>query len=359
MNHPTREIAVAARPPLRALLPLLLLVLPLAAGVASAGSSSLPEGWEPETRELKLHERPSASEREVRVTRRFLSVVELMDGRVDLERSTLEGAGERIRMKQQDGNLLLLDVVGDLKPGERLPLSVAYEDGTRLELTLVRGELRTDFSVRVYRRPPPTKEESEAQLAETLAEFAVGYEQHELSRGRMRCFPEEPQEGPRVGPEGVQESRFRCEPVPHECGMKLPSWLHRRESLGRFTVNGQEGGGGKVGMMGNSVAYQMHSQTVVLIWVLNMNPERRWRPGEYALRREATGEAVRLRAVKAEVPEEGVEFGTVGLMSFVIDTPSSGTERFVLEVLEKDGGPRRIRVEGMTFEEPGQDTPAR
>ncbi|MFY0525324.1 DUF2381 family protein [Archangium gephyra] len=354
MNHPTREIAVAARP----LLHLLLLVLPLAAGVASARSSSLPEGWEPEARELRLHEGPSASEREVRVTRRFLSVVELMDGRVDLERSTLEGAGERIRMKQQDGNLLLLDVVGDLKPGERLPLSVAYEDGTRLELTLVRGELRTDLNVRVYRRPPPTTEESAAQLAETLADFAVAYEHHELSRGQMRCFPEEPREGPRVGPEGAQESRFRCEPVPHECG-KLPSWLHRRESLGRFTVNGKNGGGGKVGMMGNSIAYQMHSQTVVLIWVLDMDPERRWRPGEYALRREATGEAVRLRAVKVEVPEEGLEFGTVGLMSFVMDTPSSGTERFVLEVLEKDGGPRRIRVEGMTFEAPGQSTPAR
>ncbi len=358
MNHPTREIAVTARPPLRVLLHLLLLVLPLAAGVASARSSSLPEGWEGEARELKLHERPSASEREVRVTRRFLSVVELMDGRVDLERSTLEGAGERIRMKQQDGNLLLLDVVGDLKPGERLPLSVAYEDGTRLELTLVRGELRTDLNVRVYRRPPPTKEESAAQLSETLAEFAVSYEQHELSRGRMRCFPEETREGPRVGSADVQEARFRCEPEPHECGVKLPSWLHRRESLGRFTVNGEEGGGGKVGMMGNSIVYQMHSQTVVLIWVLNMNPERRWRPGEYALRREATGEAVRLRAVKVEVPEEGVEFGTVGLMSFVIDMPSSGTERFVLEVLEKDGGPRRIRVEGMTFEEPGKDTSA-
>jgi Protein of unknown function (DUF2381) len=348
MTHPT----------LRTLLHLSLLLLPLAAGVASA-ASWLPEGWQPEDRELKLHERPSASEREVRVTRRFLSVVELMDGQVDLERTTLEGAGERIRMKQQDGNLLLLDVVGDLKPGERLPLSVAYRDGKRLELTLVRGELRTDLSVRVYQRPPPTKEEQEAQLAETLAGFAVAYERHELRRGEMTCSPEEPQEAPRVGPEGVRESRFRCEPVPHECGVELPSWLHRRESLGRFTVNGQEGGGGEVGMLGNSIAYQMHSQTVVLISVFNMDPERRWRPGEYALRREATGEAVRLRAVHVEVPEEGVDFGTVGLMSFVIDTPRSGTERFVLEVLEKDGGPRRIRVEGMTFEWPVQDPHAR
>jgi hypothetical protein len=336
----------------------LLLVLPLAAGVASARSSSLPEGWEGEARELRLHEGPSASEREVRVTRRFLSVVELMDGRVDLERSTLEGAGERIRMKQQDGNLLLLDVVGDLKPGERLPLSVAYEDGTRLELTLVRGELRTDLNVRVYRRPPPTKEEGEAALAESLAGLCLEYEQHEWLRGQMTCSPEE-NEAPRVGGGDVRESRFRCEPVPHECGVKLPSWLHRRESPGRLTINGQEGGGGKVGMMGNNITYWMPLQAVVVLSVFNMDPERRWRPGEYALRREATGEAVRLLAVKAEVPEEGVEFGTVGLMSFVIDMPSSGTERFVLEVLEKDGGPRRIRVEGMTFEEPGKGTPAR
>ncbi|WP_375771209.1 DUF2381 family protein [Archangium gephyra] len=355
MNHPTRRIA---RPALHSLLHLLLLVLPLAAGVASARSSWLPEGWEPEDRELRLHERPSASEREIRVTRKFLSVVELMDGRVDLEHTTLEGAGGRIRMAQQDGNLLLLDAVGDLTPGERLPLSVAYEDGTRLELTLVRGELRTDLNVRVYRRPPPTKEEEEAALAESLAGLCLEYEQHELLRGRMTCSPEE-DEAPRVGSGGVQESRFRCEPVTHECGVKLPSWLHRRQSPGRLTINGQEGGGGKVGMMGNSIAYWMPLQTVVVISVFNMDPKRRWRPGEYALRREATGEAVRLRAVKAEVPEEGVDFGKVGLMSFVIDTPSSGTERFVLEVLEKDGGPRRIRVEGMTFEAPGKETPAR
>lgn len=347
------------RPTLRTLFHLSLLLLPLAAGVASARSSWLPEGWQPEDRELKLYERPSASEHEVRVTRRFLSVVELMDGQVDLERTTLVGAGERIRLKQQDGNLLLVDVVGDLKPGERLPLSVAYRDGQRVELTLVRGELRTDLSVRVYQRPPPTKEEQEAQLAEELAGLAVAYERHELRRGEMTCSPEEPEEAPRVGPGGVRESRFRCEPVPHECGVKLPSWLHRRESLGRFTVNGQEGGGGVVGMLGNSLAYQMHLQTVVLISVFNMDPERRWRPGEYALRREATGEAVRLRAVHVAVPEEGVDFGTVGLMSFVIDTPRSGTERFVLEVLEKDGGPRRIRVEGMTFEKPVQDAHAR
>ncbi|HEX5749821.1 MAG TPA: DUF2381 family protein [Archangium sp.] len=348
MKHPT----------LRTLFQLSLLLLPLAAGVASAGSSWLPEGWQPEDRELRLYERPSASEREVRVTRRFLSVVELMDGQVDLERTTLEGAGERIRLKQQDGNLLLVDAVGDLKPGERLPLSVAYRDGQRLELTLVRGELRTDLRVRVYQRPPPTKEEQETALVEGLASLAVEYEQHELLKGRMTCSPEEV-EAPRVGGSGIQESRFRCEPVPHECGFKLPSWLHRRESAGRLTINGQEGGGGKVGMMGNSISYWMPHQTVVVLSVFNMDPKRRWRPGEYALRREATGETVRLRAMKSEVPEEGVEFGEVGLMSFVIDTPRSGTERFALEVLEKDGGPRRVRVEGMTFEDPTKAPPAR
>ena len=346
-----------ARTTLRTLFQLSLLLLPLAAGVASAGSW-LPEGWQPEDRDLKLYERPSASEREVRVTRRLLSVVELMDGQVDLERTTLEGAGERIRLKQQDGNLLLVDVVGELKPGERLPLSVVYRDGQRLELTLVRGELTTDLWLRVYQRPPPTKEEEEAALAESLAGLAVEYEEHELSRGQMTCSPEE-EEAPRVGPSGVRELRFRCEPVPHQCGVKLPSWLHRWESPGRLTINGREGGGGVVGMMGNSIAYQMPLQTVVVISVFNMDPERRWRPGEYALRREATGEAVRLRAVKVEVPEEGVDFGTVGLMGFVIDTPGSGTERFVLEVNEKDGGSRRIRVEGMTFEEPVQDAHAR
>jgi hypothetical protein len=89
-----------------------------------------------------------------------------------------------------------------------------------------------------------------------------------------------------------------------------------------------------------------------------MDPKRRWHMGEYALRREATGESVRLRAVQVEEPEEGVAFGAVGLMAFVMDTPDSGTERFVLEVLEKDGGPRRIRMEGMTFEQPIKDTPA-
>ncbi|MFY0564697.1 DUF2381 family protein [Archangium lansingense] len=348
MTHPT----------LRTLLQLSLLLLPLAAR-AAPDPSWLHEEWKPQSRELRLHERPAASELEVRVTRTLLSVVQLMDGQVDLEHTTLKGAGERIRMTQQGGNLLLLDVVGDLKPGERLPLSVAYRDGKRLELTLVRGELRTDLRLRVYQRPPPTKEEEEAALAESLAGLAVEYEDHELSRGQMTCSPEEPQEAPRVGPDGVRESRFRCEPVPHECGVKLPSWLHRRESPGRLTINGREGGGGVVGMMGNSIAYQMPLQTVVVISVFNMDPERRWRPGEYALRREATGEAVRLRAVKVEVPEEGVDFGAVGLMGFVIDTPRSGSERFVLEVLEKDGGPRRIRVEGMTFEEPVQDTQAR
>ncbi|KFA86930.1 DUF2381 family protein [Archangium violaceum] len=347
------------RTTLRTLFQLSLLLLPLAAGVASARSSWLPEGWQPEDRELRLYERPSASEREVRVTRRFLSVVELMDGQVDLERTTLEGAGERIRLKQQDGNLLLVDVVGDLEPGERLPLSVAYRDGQRLELTLVRGELRTDLSVRVYQRPPPTKEEQEAALAASLAGLTLDYEEHEhLLKGRMTCSPEEV-EAPRVGGSGVQESRFRCEPVPHDCGFKLPAWLHRRESAGRLTINGVEGGGGKVGMMGNSISYWMPYQTVVVLSVFNMDPNRRWRPGEYALRREATGETVRLLAMKSEVPEEGVEFGEVGLMSFVIDLPSSGTERFALEVLEKDGGPRRIRVEGITFEKPGKETPAR
>ncbi|HYO54003.1 DUF2381 family protein [Archangium sp.] len=350
-RHPNRMPQASIptpRAPLRTSLCLLLLVLPLAAGAASP-ISWLPEGWEADARELKLHERPSASELEVRVTRRFLSVVELMDGRLDLERTTLEGANGRIQMGQQDGNLLLLDVVGDLKPGERLPLSVAYQDGTRLELTLVRGELRTDINVRVYQRPPPSQEEQEASLARELAQFAVAYEQHLLMKGEMICVPEE-QEAPRVGPSDHQESRFRCEPVPHECGVKIPSWLHRREPVGRFTVNGKEGGGGDVGLLGNSIAYQMHRQTVVLISVFNMDPKQRWRPGEYALRREATGEPVHLRAVQMEVPEDGVDFGTVGLMSFVIDTPRSGTERFVLEVLEKDGGPRRIRAEGMTFE---------
>ncbi|HYO68689.1 MAG TPA: DUF2381 family protein, partial [Archangium sp.] len=273
-------------------------------------------------------------------------------------RTTLEGAGERIRLKQQDGNLLLLDVVGDLNPGERLPLSVAYRDGQRLELTLVRDELRTDLSVRVYQRPPLTQEEQEAALAESLAGLTLDYEQHELLKGQMTCSPEE-DEAPRVGGGGIRESRFRCEPVPHACGFKLPSWLHRRESAGRLTINGQQGGGGKVGMMGNSISYWMPYQTVVVLSVFNLDPERRWRPGEYALRQEATGETVRLRAMKVEMPEEGLDFGAVGLMSFVIDMPRSGTERFVLEVLEKDGGPRRIRVEGLTFEEPGKGTPAR
>jgi hypothetical protein len=339
----------AIRAPLRASLCLLLLVLPLAAGTASA-SGRLPEGWEAVVRDLKLYERPPATEKEVRVTRRFLSVVELMDGRLDLKQTTLEGANGRIRMEQQDGNLLL-HTEDDLKPDERLPLSVAYQDGTRLELTLVRGELRTDLAVRVYQRPPPMPEEQEASLARELAEFAVNYERHLSMKGKMTCAPEK-QEAPRAGPSNPQESRFHCEPIPHERDVKMPSWLHRRESVGRLTVNGKDGGGGEVGLQGNSIAYQMHRQTVVLISVINMDSKRRWRPGEYALRREATGELVRVRAVQIDVPEEGVEFGEVGLMSLVIDTPLSGTERFVLEVPEKEGGPRRIHVEGMTFEWP-------
>jgi hypothetical protein len=345
------------RPTSYTLLCLLLLLTPMAAGAAPE-PFWLREDWKPVSRELRLHERPSASEFEVRVTRTLLSVVQLMDGQVDLEHTTLKGADGRIRMKQQGRDLLLLDAVEDLAPGERLPLSVAYQDGKRLELMLVRDELRTDIRVRVYQRPPPTEEEQEAALAKSLAGLTVDYEQHELLRGRMTCSPEE-DEAPRVGGSGIQESRFRCEPVPHECGFKLPSWLHRRESAGRLTINGQEGGGGKVGMMGNSSTYWMPHLTVVVLSVFNMDPERRWRPGEYALKREATGETVRLRAMKSEVPEEGVDFGEVGLMSFVIDTPRSGTERFVLEVLEKDGGPRRIRVEGMTFEAPTKATPAR
>ncbi|WP_158501621.1 DUF2381 family protein [Vitiosangium sp. GDMCC 1.1324] len=335
------------RLPLLSLITGFLLALPLAAE-ARVPIDSLPQGWKPDALELKLYEQPPASQKEVRVTKGFLTVVELKDGKLDFERTTLEGASGRIHLDQQYGNRLLLDVDAQLQPGERLPLSVAYQDGARLELTLVRGDLSTHLSVDVYRRPPPTQEEQEASLAETLAGFAVDYERHLLRRGEMTCVPEE-QETPRAGPSAPTESRFRCEPVPHECGMKLPSWLHRRESVGRFTINGKEGGGGEVGMLGNSIVYQMHLQTVVLISVFNLDPERRWQPGEYALRKESTGEAVRLRAVQAEVPGEGVEFGAVGLMSFVIDTPHSSTERYVLEVLEKDGGSRRIRVEGMTF----------
>ena len=118
------------RPDLRtSLYILLLLVLPLIIGVASA-ASRLPESWASESREPRLHEEgPSASELEVR-------------------RTTLKGADGRGWMKQRDDNLLLLlETMEDLKPGEHLALSVDYQDGKRLELTLVRGELRTDLGV--------------------------------------------------------------------------------------------------------------------------------------------------------------------------------------------------------------------
>jgi hypothetical protein len=329
------------------LLPLLTTLL-LTTGPALA-ITQLPEEWKPEVRELNLHENPPAAQKEVRVTEGVLTSLEV-DDPLDLERTTLTGAKGRIQVSQQGRYLLLLTVTGSLEPGERLPLSVAFEDGSSVELTLVRGHQAGDIRIKLHRRPPPSPEESKNMLAKTLADFALDYEADILSQGRLDCEPQE-QETPRIGAEPGAVV-YHCKPV-STCGPpKMPSFLHRREPMGKLTINGVESGGIALGMLANGVAYQSELQTVLIVSMFNVDTKHHWRLGEHALRREATGETVPLRFVRAAVAEDGENSSPYGLMAFVIDTPPSPTERFVLEALEKDGGSRRIRVEGMTFEPP-------
>ncbi|ATB31404.1 DUF2381 family protein [Melittangium boletus] len=131
---------------------LLLGLMPLSSRARTSLDLPLPPGWDVEQRDLNLYEDPAPAERELRVTKGFPTSVELLDGRVDLVSTTMKGARGRIELSAKDGELLV-GMIDHLEPGERVPLSVAYLDGGRVELTLVKAGLVTDVWLRVRRSP--------------------------------------------------------------------------------------------------------------------------------------------------------------------------------------------------------------
>jgi hypothetical protein len=192
-------------------------------------------------------------------------------------------------------------------------------------------------------------EELKAEQVRLFARYSVLHAESKHLRSQPRCTQvEEPAEAVGASADQGRTIVIQCQvpeaPKPEQTGWPL---LEEREPVGRFTVNGQEDGGIAVGLMGKGLLYRHPEHSAVVISMISLEPQQSWSLGTYTLRKEATGEPVEILAVESSQPS--LDFGDVGFVSFVIHTPSDGQERYVLEVLEKDG-PRRIRVEGVTFE---------
>jgi hypothetical protein len=198
----------------------------------------------------------------------------------------------------------------------------------------------------VYQRPKPSLEELKAEQARLLARYAMLLSEGKHLRSQPRCIQvDEPAGAPAdQGRRLVIQCKFP--ETPTQALNRWPS-LEEREPAGRFTVNGDEDGGIDMGLMGKAQLYRHPRRSAVVISMISLVPEQPWSLGMYAVRKEATGEPVKILAVESSQPS--LDFGEVGFVSFVIDTPTDGHERYVLEVHEKDG-PRRVRVEGLTFE---------
>jgi hypothetical protein len=207
--------------------------------------------------------------------------------------------------------------------------------------------MRTDSRhLCVYQRPKPSLEELKAEQVRLLARYAMLLSEGKHLRSQPRCTQvDEPADAPA---DQGRRLLIRCR-LPEASTQELNRWpsLEEHEPAGRFTVNGEEDGGIDLGLMGKALLYRHPRHSAVVISMISLEPEQPWSMGTYAIRKEATGESVRLLAVESSRPS--LDFGEVGFVSFVIDTPTDGHERYVLEVHEKDG-PRHIRVEGLTFE---------
>lgn len=318
------------------------------ASAATAGEFHVfPPGWKPVQRDLCLDQYPAASEHEVRLIE-HLSTSVYFDSDIDFERTTLTDPRHRARLSPRHARHITLRLETGLEPAERLPLEVVLKNGTRVHLTLVPTVQETDLHLFVYQRPKPTLEELKAEHSRLLARYAVRLSESNHLRSRARCTQvEEPEEARAAPADSGRTVVIQCQ-FPEAPKQELNRWpfLEEREPAGRFTVNGDEDGGIAQGLMGKALLYRHPEHSVVVISMISLEPEQPWSLGEYTVRKEATGEPVKILAVESSQPS--LDFGDVGFVAFVIDTPRDGQERYVLEVHEKEG-PRRIRAEGLTF----------
>lgn len=198
---------------------------------------------------------------------------------------------------------------------------------------------------------PPAEARSRGEpisYAEPLAEYVLQYERMSQRRNVLTCAPDAEQPEPaRVGPARAHGVSLTCRPVFTE-PPPLLSFIQRSEGAGRFTLDGVEGGDGAVGLLGKGLVYQTPDYMALVVSVFHLSP-RRWRPGQWTVREETTGRAVPVLAARVDVREASSVLGAVGLLGLVIAAPPSPTERYVLEVLEQDDNPRRVRLEGLTF----------
>lgn len=330
-----------------ALLPVALCLV-LASTAAASEFPVFPPEWKPVQRDLCLDQYPAASEYEVRVIE-HLSTSLYFDSDIDFERTTLTAPRHRVRLGLRHARHLTLRLQAGLEPAERLPLEVVLENGTRVHLTLVPTVQETDLHLFVYQRPRPTLEELKAEHSRLLARYAVRLSTIKHLRSQARCTQVDEPDEARAGPADPGRTLvIQCQfPEPPKQEPDLWPFLEEREPAGRFTVNGDEDGGIAQGLMGKALLYRHPEHSAVVLSMISLEPEQPWALGAYTLRKEATGEPVKILAVESSQPS--LDFGEVGFVSFVIDTPRDGQERYVLEVHEKEG-PRRIRVEGLTIE---------
>jgi hypothetical protein len=226
---------------------------------------------------------------------------------------------------------------------------VVFKNGSRVQLTLVPTVQETDMRLFVFQRPKPTLAELRAESARVLSRYAVLSAENKHLRSQPRCTQvDEPAEEVPAPANRERTLVIQCK-MPEAPKQEKSRWpfLEEREPAGRFTVNGEEDGGMELGLMGKGLLYRDPDHSAVVISMISLEPEQPWALGAYTVRKEATGEPVKILAVESSQPS--LSFGEIGFVSFVIDTPEDGQERYVLEVHEKDG-PRRIRVEGLTFE---------
>ncbi|HZI10046.1 MAG TPA: DUF2381 family protein [Myxococcus sp.] len=288
--------------------------LPLLALLLTGGAAAQQPRPTPLLRQKSVTLPATAEDATLRVARGTLTTL-TFDSALDSKKMQLEGRGTHFERVVADERTLTLKPKVELKPGERLLLSVRFADSAAPQAAtfeLVAAGEEVDASVEVVRRARNV-EALEAALASAQAQLAA-----------LQA---------RYG-EGGPESAV------------LAGWLTEDIRVRSFKLEGPPGNASGLRGGREGLAYRTRTWALVLVQLHNGAGERPWALGEARLT-SAQGAPVKVLSARLEKPH--LAPGEKGLLLVRTEVPWWGwDEEFRLELRDEEGG-RPLALSGVVF----------